>query len=54
MADRLNQMDHTILGIIKIIKDMDMALHMVLTAKSFSKVFGKMIILKRWMHISNE
>jgi hypothetical protein len=47
-------MVHTILELIKTIKKMDMALFIVQMEKSFFKVFGKMIILKRWIQNSNE
>jgi hypothetical protein len=47
-------MVHTILELIKTIKKMDMALFIVQMEKSFFKVFGKMIILKKWIQNSNE
>jgi hypothetical protein len=47
-------MVHTILELIKTIKEMDMALFIVQMEKSFFKVFGKMIILKKWIQNSNE
>jgi len=47
-------MVHTILELIKTIKKMDMAFFIVQMEKSFFKVFGKMIILKRWIQNSNE
>jgi hypothetical protein len=47
-------MVHTILELIKTIKKMDMALFIVQMEKSFFKVFGKMIILKKWNQNRNE
>ena len=54
MVDRSSLMGISILVTIKTIKEMDMALYLVQMDRSFFKVFGKMIISKRWKENSNE